>query len=420
MDNVNVKLEAFVNRYLPECVENVKQLQGGHMNHTFRLHLKSELHSIPPNMSNDDTLLTSIHRLKPKSLVVKIAYSSMADCGKDAPFSTYRQQVEEAGLKLFNKSPLDIDDTKSNSVDLSSILERNKAIKVPRVHFRDVLENILVIEDFGPFQIIDEWVISEKLNSLSTESKIVASQAYGEQLGNFLVDMQMSSLPYIDQLKLLTGNPQAHERLVGAVHRGFEKLRDSYGLADADELFSICNGCLQYDLSCAPTDGQVLAHGDFHPSNILIDDEKSILAILDWELAAVRLPAFDPARLLGFSRALLVTNPTNSAMINFINGFMDAYRESAKRNDVSWFKNEREQYLFAWYLGAIYGTTMIRLVCLQTCCPTRDEICCHRRDILAIGADAIRNCRLGPEKGTYDSVSHDSFLGRIFQGSNSN
>ncbi|CAM5999997.1 unnamed protein product [Sphagnum balticum] len=328
--------------------------------------------------------------------------------------------MEERALKLFNKLPFQIDDTQSKLIDLSSVLKRNKTIRVSNVWLHDEIDNVLVIDDHGPLQTVTQWTLSEKTQPSLTKSMIVSAQAYGEQVANFLVDMQVASLPCIEQLELWFRNPELQESISKLAVASFERMRKTHNLLDADEIASIFVRCFQYDTLRAATDGQVFAHGDFNAPNFLVDEGNPILTVIDWELARVRSPAHDIAFFLARSQIFFVINPTNESMLSFTNGFMDAYRESAKKNEVRWYTNEREKYLFAWYLGVAYGVAMLRWGPTQQCCPVQDGICCHQSSIVAVGSDYIKRCRLGPEKDTYDAMSNDQFLGRLFQASHTN
>jgi thiamine kinase-like enzyme len=414
MDDINIKLEDFMEQQLPGCVEKVESVPGGFVNFTFRLHLKQELPSVSFDKSTENTLLASIHRLKPKSLIVKIASAFLAGSGKTIPFSVNRQKMEENALKLFNKISIQIDDTQSKSVDLSSVLDRNKTIRVSNVWTRDVVDHILVMDDHGPLQSLTHWALSEKTKSSSTESMVASAKLYGEQIANFLVDMQKSSLPYIKQLESLFRNPELQESMAKLAVGSFEKMRNTHNLVDANEISSIFMRCFQYDGARESTDGQVLSHGDFNAPNFLVDEENSILAIIDWELTRVRSPAHDVAFFLARAQNIMIYNPTNQSMLSFVNGFMDGYREGAKKNDLSWYKNEREKYLFTWYLGVAYGVAMLRWSLTEPCCPPQDGICSHKRSIVTLGSDYIKRCREGPEKSTYDTISQDQFFGRLF------
>jgi hypothetical protein len=276
------------------------------------------------------------------------------------------------------------------------------------------------MDDHGPIPTLAQWFSSEKTNPVLTESIITSAQTYGEQLANFLVDMQVSSLPYIEQIEELLRNIELQGNLSKMVAISFEKLRTAHNLVDADEIASIFLRCFKYDTSRVPTDGQVLSHGDYNVLNFLLNEEKSTIAIIDWELAGVRSPAHDVALFLARAQVFSVINPKIQSAVSFMNGFMDGYRESAKKNDVKWYKNEHEQYVFAWYLAVAYGVALLRYSSAYKCCPPQDGVCAHQRSIATIGIDYIKRCRLGPEKATYDSTSSDPFLGRLFQASHTN
>jgi hypothetical protein len=229
--------------------------------------------------------------------------------------------------------------------------------------------------------------------------------------------MQISSLPCVEQLESLFRDVQLRESMTGMVLDTFGKMHNIDNSINGDEITAIFGRCFQYDESRAPTDGKVLSHGDFTAPNILVDEGNSILAVLDWELARVQSPAHDLSLFLARARIQLVSNPTNELILKFINAFMDTYRESAKKKDVSWYKNEREQYLFAWYLGVVHGAAILQWTLTEPCCQPQNGLCDHKHSLFAIAIDYMRRCQLGPEKITYDAMSHDQFIGRVLQAS---
>lgn len=74
------------------------------------------------------SLIAPIHRFKPKSLIVKMAFPYIAAAGPMFPFSTDRQKTEERALNLFSTMSLQISNAKSKLIDLSFILDENKTI----------------------------------------------------------------------------------------------------------------------------------------------------------------------------------------------------------------------------------------------------------------------------------------------------
>jgi aminoglycoside/choline kinase family phosphotransferase len=420
MDDASLKLEAFLTRQLPNCVEKVEHITGGFINFCFRIHIKQKLPSVSSDKSNNNTLLASIVQLKPKTLIAKIASDYFAGSEKTIPFSINRQRIEATALKLFNKMHPETDETKLNFTELLSVVNRNKTIRVGNVFWWSKEDHILIMDDFGPVQTMAKWLISEQTKSSSTESMIASARAYGEQIANFLIDMQVSSLPYVEQLDPLFRDIELRKSMSSMLFSTFTKLHNIDNSIDEDEIKAIFSRCFQYNDSRAPTDGKVLAHGDFNAPNILVDEGNSILAILDWEFARINSPALDLCLFLARAHIALVRNPTNELILNLINTFMDTYRESAKKRDVSWYKNEREQYLFAWYLGVMHGFITMQYTIIEPCCQPQNGLCDHKRSLVAIGVDYIRRCRLGPEKITYDSMSHDQFIGRLLQAFDTN
>lgn len=151
----------------------------------------------------------------------------------------------------------------------------------------------------------------------------------------------------------------------------------------------------------------------FHMVIFLVHENNSTIAIVHWELAGVLSPAHDPAFFLAHTRLFLHYNLANESILHF----MDVYRDNARAKDVSWYKNEHEQYLFAWHLGMIYGSTLLCSTGMKPCCPGEHRICCHKHSLIVLAVDYIRRCQLGPVKVTYDSMSNDPFLGRLFHAS---
>lgn len=413
MTDMDAKLEPFLNQYLAGCIEKVELLEGGRMNNTFRLYFKDELPFILPEHSNNHNLLARIHQSKPSSLVVKIPCPYMMVLGNPIPFPINRQQIEEKALKLFHKCQHQIFDTGSVSIDFSSILERHKTIRIGSVWLRDEENHVLMLDDHGPLLNIVEWFLSEN-KSLPSKAILSLARAYGEQLGHFVVDMQVSSLPYLMNLKILLYNPELEEKIFKIFVDSIESICNTHGLCDFNELSSIFTSYFEHDNSRAAADGQAFVHSDLWHGNLLVDERSLTLSIIDWEFSTVRSPARDLAFFLVRARVHEVTHPLYKPMLSFINGFMDAYRDSAKTRKAPWYENESERYLFAWDLGILYGAMLIQNTPFQMCCTVQDEICSHRRNAVIEGADYLRRCRLGSGKTTYNCMSHDKFLGRLF------
>jgi thiamine kinase-like enzyme len=327
--------------------------------------------------------------------------------------------MEARALKLFNKMPHEVDETKSNFTELLSVLKRNKAIRIGYVWGWNEADHILIMDDFGPVQTMTKWLLSEKTKSSSNESMIALAQRYGTELANFLLDMQISSLPCVEQLEPMFRDAELHESMTAMVLDTFGKLSGVDSSIDGNELMAIFGRCFQYDESLAPTDGKVLSHGDFNAPNILVDEGNSTLAILDWELARVQSPAHDLSLFLARARIQLVSHP-NELTPNFINAFMDTYRESATKKGVSWYTNERQQYVFAWYLGVVLGAAMLQWSLTEPCCGPPYALCDHKRTLFGIAIDYMKRCQLGPEKVTYDAMAQDQFAGRFLKASHTN
>jgi thiamine kinase-like enzyme len=414
MDDINAELEAFLKRHLADGVEMVERLQGGLTNYAFRLYLKNEMPISLSNNSNNHNLLVLIQQLKPKSLIAKIAHPYVAALGKEFRCTMNRQSTEEKALKLFGKFSLRVNDTTETSVDLSSVLYRNKMIQIGRVWLYDEIDNVLILEDHGPLLNIAQCFISDNRLS-SSEVAVTLAQMYGEQLGKFIIDLQVSSLPHIGQLELLLRNREEDQISYKETIDNIRNTCKTHEIPDSDEILTVLTTYCEHVISCASTDDWVLAHGDLWEGNLLVDERNLIVSIIDWELAAIRSPAYDLALLVGRTQVLhVVTDVLYEPILTFTNAFINAYRDNAKKGKVSWYEDEREQYLFAWSLGIVYGVILMSWWPFQKCCPVQNEICEHQRNSIIQGVDFIMRCRSGPDKTTYDFISRDEFLGRLF------
>lgn len=414
MADVNRRLETFLNQHLPQCVEKVEQISGGLTNYTFRLHLKNELPSLTTNELNDNNLLTIIYRVRPRSMIVKIAYPYMAAFDGPYKIPLERQATETRVLQMFHNTSAPTNDTKLESIDLSAVLYRNKTIRVGRVWFFSAVDHILVMEDLGPLPHMTQWMTYDNQVTLATSTPILA-RTYGEQLGNFILDIQVFSSYHTNQIDLSLYDPEVkslHWKYIPSV---LKNVCDIHGLPDADELVSILNRYCEHDLLRPAMNCQVLSHSDLWVGNILVDEDNQKLVIIDWEYAALRSPAFDLTLFLARSLVHEETDPLYEPMINFTAGFIKAYRNGARKREVSWYKNECERYLFAWALGISYAAQLIDWLPFQKCCPFDDEKCCHRRVVVEKAANYLRRCHLGPVKDTYEFIFHDQVLGKLFQ-----
>ncbi|CAF1105710.1 unnamed protein product [Adineta ricciae] len=412
VNNMDTKLNKFLNQYnLTEYVEKFERLPGGLMNFTYRLHFNNVLeHTSTIKLNDNDNFLILFHKLKPKSLIAKVTYPYIAHLGPEFPYPLIRQMNEKRALQLLNNNLSHEVDKNMN--DLSSIFNRHKTLKISRVWIHDEENNILIIEDQGQLETMKDWFIST--NNLLNKSIMDTIHAYGVQLANFVIDLQISSIKYVNYLKPMFNTVEAHKADFLEIPGIIENIRANYDLHHIDELWPVVSQYYQQEISDLIIDGRVFAHGDIWSSNILINENDSTLTLLDWEWAGIRSPAHDPGTFLSHCHVQMLVNPSNEGLLCFLNTFTDTYRENAQRHKVSWYENEQEKYSFAWILGALHATNLLFWTTFLTCCSTEEKICCHRRCLVTAAVEYARKCQSGPNKTTYDSMLNDKLFGRLF------
>ena len=407
MDDVNTKLQALLHEHLENNVEKVDRLEGGMINYTFRLHLKNDFSS--PSSENVDThsFAAQVRRFQPTSLIMKMASPSMSfDASTPVPIN--RQTFEERALNLFHTA------TNDDSINLSVVLNRNKTIRIPRVWLRDKINNVLFMDDCGPLADMSQWLFCRESSFLRPKNLHLA-QTFAEELATFIVDMQIVSLSCIDQLEAFLYNDEVQQCILTNYVRTIPKSLETCRILDADVLSAVAVEHFEYYFSHETTDGKVLVHGDLSPTAVLIHEHDSTLAIIDWEFCSALSPAWDPAFLLSYCHSAMVVSPIDEPHLRtFVHTFMNVYREAARKNAVSWYRDKRDRHLFAWSLGIVHGTLLINRASSVRWCICHDLNCSHVHTILQLGADYLRRCRSGPTQSTYHSISQDAFLGRLF------
>ena len=384
MNEIQRTIHLFLQEQFGDQVEKIQRLEGGMINYTYRLYF------------NNDSL--------PRSSILKFAFPSMSsDDNKIFPIN--RQDFEEKALNLFINRPNQWQN------DISLVLDQNPYIMIPRVQFRDEKKHILIIDDCGEVIELQQWLCHR---DCSSKSNIILSRQYGEQLATFLLDMQVASLPSINELEVHLHNEEIEQCILTYFVRTIGESLDLCEITGANELALVAIHHFEYYFSHMTNDVKVLAHGDLLPSSILINENRSKLAIIDWEFVNVLSPAWDLAFLLSYLHDALIHQPSDLCRLTFVHSFIDTYREKSKKQHVKWYEDEHEQYLFAWSLGIIHGTLLINQATTNRWCQCKETDCFHVRKILHLGAKYLHDCRSGANQSTYENISRDYFLGRFF------
>ncbi|OAA55107.1 hypothetical protein ISF_08028 [Cordyceps fumosorosea ARSEF 2679] len=316
------------------------------------------LQSVYPGTTWETTRLTggvvnSTHRATrlsgsagPASLVLKHARSYVESVGPGLHFSTQRQAVEAAILKLWDEDGPLFESRKTVAPWKTPRLLRHDSGKesVLKLSVSDQEASILLLSDLGRLVNVVEFIKTAAKDAVATADKIAK---LGRDTGSI---MALVHSPETVR-KIQAEQPQTYEKLSVSVSKGIvwefavlpikERIK-SY--ANADKLFTATAqeyNDPEYDYRPA------LSIGDFHPGSILLSDPAVAVdltpALVDWEFGRAngRGVNGDVAQFLSSMRCEILDAQDDAALhallVLYVTSFCSAYREAARlrvRRDV--------------------------------------------------------------------------------------
>ncbi|PVI03062.1 hypothetical protein DM02DRAFT_652862 [Periconia macrospinosa] len=268
------------------------------------------------------------------SLILKYAPPFIAAIGEEAPFSQTRQDVEARALALFEppNGPL-------------SELRQSTSISVPLLLHYDAQEHVLVFEDLGRLETLDNYLAAYSREKLGLDTKEWETcHQLGYRIGEFFAKLHnLRSLKEIqasvsgDLSNSLTRNLVLRHAVLPIKNHLLE-----YKIPDAETLFArVLDDYHRHDLP----DELSFGLGDFTPSAVLLEatgDGKQRVAVIDWEFSREgRGPHGDMAQFLAALHLLLLAAPSGSSSFMAIEALVRATCSAYCRQSSSWLGQTR-------------------------------------------------------------------------------
>ena len=149
----------------------------------------------------------------------------------------------------------------------------------------DTSRHILIIEDLGDLQTLDNWLQTSDLTS-STVSVV------GSRLGSFLADFHLATTPanrssLREQLK----NKNTIDVVYSHAVEPILSILNDYNIPDAQLVYEIVKTDFHHARQGSDYDSVNL--GDLWTGSILLDKRGTKVGIIDWEFATVAPPSQD-------------------------------------------------------------------------------------------------------------------------------
>ncbi|KZT43968.1 hypothetical protein SISSUDRAFT_318903 [Sistotremastrum suecicum HHB10207 ss-3] len=360
----------FLNKHDPHHQYSIEKLVGGMINVTVR----ATKQSISPSTSvpsHDDSEPPS--RFPAQSLVLKYAPPYIAGVGLAMPFSQRRQSIEAAALALFDGL-------------LSNL--RSYDITIPTLHIYDEKEHILVIEDLGKVETIEDW--------LQKSPTLAQCVEVGTRLGRFLVNLHMSPLTDPERFEF----PDKNELIKAGIVDTIPDYLNKMDIPDADLVHGIIAKSFA-ERTSAPA-RTVFSVGDLWPPSVLLNESGSKIGIIDWEFAGLGAPLQDMAQFAAHLHLLLLTaDPACAEGVRvFLKALHETYGQTSREMKAPWLSPQSvEQHIRAAWI--LHAREMINNAAEREwpgCIPLTAEgflACPKRRALAKVGVEYALATQLG-------------------------
>ncbi|ATY67481.1 hypothetical protein A9K55_000016 [Cordyceps militaris] len=275
----------------------------------------------------------------PASLVLKHARPYVESVGPELPFSTERQAVEAAILKLWEDGGLLFNSQQTVPAWNTPHLLRHDYGKESTLEISDSDQDasVLLLSDLGRLVNIVEFIkAAAKDSSIATTEQI---SKLGHDTGSI-----MALIHSPGTVQRIQSEPQTYEKLSKSVS---ESIVWQFAVLPIKERIQDCpNAQRLYDATVEEYNNPrynyrpALSFGDFHPGSILLSDPATRVdltpALVDWEFGRAngRGVNGDIAQFLSSMRCEMIEAKDNPVLHNllllYVTSFCSAYRDAAQ------------------------------------------------------------------------------------------
>lgn len=179
---------------------------------------------------------------------------------------------------------------KERQIRISWMLEFLSEAKLPVTAYRRTQDGNFGLERGDAFWQVRQWSKGEALSV----DRMASAGEIGRNYADFLIHLRNATISFVPEY--LAQTKERPFRFSRFFH-GMEKLVEERAKSRKTEIFSLMESVGEF-CGLEPCFPRFLAHGDYHPLNVLLHDAK-ISSVVDWEFSGVKCAGYDAALMLG-------------------------------------------------------------------------------------------------------------------------